>query len=183
MHEKTDFLFYTELDRSGDIADLPALTRRLVSFATGFGLAGNIWQQWLAYMIMTAENEFSLACERRQIDPDSTLMELAMPDMAKFMELMRMDPVSQMNSYIQPYKGASLTKAGARIGASSTGVSGTMQMTPRMIIIVVTMEEVAMAMVEMISPSSLLALTPFCSRALMAQGSFRLERLPVTKLR
>ena len=48
---------------------------------------------------------------------------------------------------------------------------------------VVTMEEVAMAMVEMTSPSSELALTPFCSRALMAQGSFRLEMFPVTKLK
>ena len=50
------------------------------------------------------------------------------------------------------------------------GVRGTMQTTPMMIMMVVTMEEVAMAMVEMISPSSLLALTPFCSRALRAQG-------------
>ena len=56
-------------------------------------------------------------------------------------------------------------------------------MTPMMIMTVVTMEEVAMAMVEMTSPSSELALTLFCSRALMAQGSFRLEMLPVTKLR
>ena len=63
------------------------------------------------------------------------------------------------------------------------GVSGTMQMTPMIIMIVVTMEEVAMAMVEISSPSSLLALTPFCSSALRAQGSFRLEMLPVTKLR
>jgi hypothetical protein len=48
---------------------------------------------------------------------------------------------------------------------------------------VVTMLEVAMAMVEMISPSSELADTSFCSSALMAQGSFRLEILPVTKLK
>ena len=39
------------------------------------------------------------------------------------------------------------------------GVRGTMQMTPMTMMMVVTMEEVAMAMVEMISPSSLLALT------------------------
>ena len=63
------------------------------------------------------------------------------------------------------------------------GVRGTMQMTPMMMMIVVTMEEVAMAMVEMISPSSLVALTSFCYSALMAQGSLRFEILPVTKLR
>ena len=45
------------------------------------------------------------------------------------------------------------------------------------------MEEVAMAMVEMTSPSSELALPSFCYRAFRAQGSFRLEILPVTKLK
>ena len=63
------------------------------------------------------------------------------------------------------------------------GVSGTMRITPRMMITVVTILETAMAMVDTTSPSSLLALTPFCSSALMAQGSFKLEILPVTKLR
>ena len=37
--------------------------------------------------------------------------------------------------------------------------------------------------VEIISPSSELAFTPACSRALRATGSFRLEMLPVTKVR
>ena len=62
-------------------------------------------------------------------------------------------------------------------------VRGTMHTTPMLIMMVVTMEEVEMAMVEMISPSSLLALTSFCSSAFSAQGSFRLEMLPVTKLK
>ena len=74
------------------------------------------------------------------------------------------------------------SKAGCSTGADSTGVRGTIRITPTMMIRVVTMLEVAMAMVEMTSPSSLLALTPFCSRAFRAQGSFRLEMLPVTKL-
>ena len=83
-----------------------------------------------------------------------------------------------------PNKAGSIwAKAGSSTGASSTGVRGTMRITPMMIMTVVTMEEVAMAMVEMTSPSSELALTLFCSSALMAQGSFRLEMLPVTKLR
>ena len=63
------------------------------------------------------------------------------------------------------------------------GVRGAMRITPIMMITVVTMEEVAIAMVEMTSPSSELALTPFCSSAFYAQGSFRLEILPVTKLK
>ena len=79
--------------------------------------------------------------------------------------------------------GSIWAKAGSSTGASRMGVRGTMQMTPMRIITVVTMLDTAMAMVEMISPSSLEALTPFCSRAFRAQGSFRLEMLPVTKLR
>ena len=38
-----------------------------------------------------------------------------------------------------------------------------------------------MAMVEITSPSSDVALTPAASMALRAQGTFRLVRLPVTK--
>ena len=74
-------------------------------------------------------------------------------------------------------------KAGCSAGAFRMGVRGTMQMTPTMMIRVVTMLETAMAMVEITSPSSELAETPFCSRAFRAQGSFRLEMLPVTKPR
>ena len=63
------------------------------------------------------------------------------------------------------------------------GVSGTISTTPKMIMMVVTMLDTAMAMVDTTSPSSELALTPFCSKAFSAQGSFKLEMLPVTKLK
>ena len=61
------------------------------------------------------------------------------------------------------------------------GVRGTMQITPMRMMRVVTMLDTAMEMVEMTSPSSEVALTPARSMASMAQGSFRLEMLPVTK--
>ena len=67
------------------------------------------------------------------------------------------------------------------MGEESSGVSGMMSTTPTKIISVVTMLDTAMAMVEMTSPSSLLDLTPARSMASRAQGSFRLEMLPVTK--
>ena len=74
-------------------------------------------------------------------------------------------------------------KAGASAGESSSGVSGVMSSTPRMMIKVVTMLDTAIAIVEMISPSSELMLTSACSSALSATGSLRLEMLPVTKER
>ena len=79
--------------------------------------------------------------------------------------------------------GSIWSKAGLSTGLSSTGLRGTMRSTPMAIIIIVTIEETAIAMVEMISPSSLLESTPAFSSALIAQGSFRLEILPVTKER
>ena len=48
---------------------------------------------------------------------------------------------------------------------------------------VVTMLDTAMAMVETISPSSLLMSAPTSSRALMAAGALRFVMLPVTKAR
>ena len=73
--------------------------------------------------------------------------------------------------------------AGSSTGLDSSGVSGMISTTPSRMISVVTMLDTAMAMVEMISPSSLLALTPARSIASSAQGSLRLEMLPVTNER
>ena len=58
-----------------------------------------------------------------------------------------------------------------------------MKITPTTIISVVTMLETAIEMVEIISPSSELDLTPARSIASKAQGSFRFEILPVTNER
>ena len=75
------------------------------------------------------------------------------------------------------------SKAGARAGEFSTGVSGVMRSTPRTMISVVTMLETAMAMVETISPSSVLISSPTSSSALSAAGALRFVILPVTKAR
>ena len=91
----------------------------------------------------------------------------------------------EMKTTASPPKSAGriISNAGTSTGDSSTGVSGTMHITPTMMIRVVTMLETAMAMVEMTSPSSSDALTPARSIASMAQGSLRFEMLPVTKER
>ena len=128
---KDDFLFYTyDNDKITDAADM---TRCLVSFATEFGLEGNIWQQWLTYSLMTDENPFSLACERRKIREDSTLLKLARPDLAQFRELMHTDPseltggffsyredmTDLMTDYRRPYDDGSVNAPGRHI----TGLS------------------------------------------------------------
>lgn len=119
MERENEFLFFNGLDEISGMSDKSALTRRLVSFASEFGLGGNIWQQWLTYLIITDENGFSLACERQAVKKDSTLMELVMPDMAKFRELMAMEPVPQLSAYVQPYEAASGTEAGRLIAEIS----------------------------------------------------------------
>ena len=67
------------------------LTGRLVSFATEFGLYGNVWQQWITYMLMMHENAFTLACERRTVGQTSTMIKLAEEDFALFMEMLKCD--------------------------------------------------------------------------------------------
>ena len=79
--------------------------------------------------------------------------------------------------------GSIISNAGLRTGESRMGERGAMQSIPIIIMIVVTMLETAMDMVEMTSPSSLLAFTFALSMASIAQGSLRLEILPVTKER
>lgn len=124
MQNGTEFIFYNGLDRLSDMTDLPALTRRLVSFASDFALEGNIWQQWLAYMIMTDENAFSLACERREVADDATLIRLAEPDMTKFMDLMHMEPLPMFADYKSPYADGVSTAQGSRISGLSEKLAG-----------------------------------------------------------
>lgn len=95
LNYPADFLFFSDsgvgvpngwhetLDVLRDPEDIPAvnkLLRLLVSFASDFSLSGNIWQQWITYMLMMHENAFSLACERQKIDADATIMKLAEAD-------------------------------------------------------------------------------------------------------
>ena len=91
----------------------------------------------------------------------------------------------EINTTASPPKSAGriISNAGTRTGDSSTGVRGTMQITPIIIMSVVTMLETAIEIVEMTSPSSSDALTPARSIASMAQGSLRFEMLPVIKER
>lgn len=129
--KKNNFLFYTDCDdRVTESA--PALAGTLAAFATEFGLSGNVWQQWLTYILMTHDNAFTLACERRNILTDSTLMKLAERDLSIFMELFRTEEsdfdedeglLPLMLDYKGPYEGECITEAGRRIQELSSSLA------------------------------------------------------------
>ena len=65
------------------------------------------------------------------------------------------------------------SNAGFNTGFSNTGVNGIKQITPKAIIIVVTIVLVATEIVDTISPSLDPCFTPACSLAFTAQGTFK----------
>ena len=79
--------------------------------------------------------------------------------------------------------GSILSNAGFTAGLFKMGVSGTRSATPRAITMVVTIEEVATAMVDITSPFSVPGFTLAFSMAVSAAGTFRFVRFPVTKAR
>ena len=117
-----EFLFYGMEDLKE--ADERALLRMLVSFAAEFGLEGNIWQHWLTYRIITAENPFSLTCERMQVRKDATVIRLAEPDLDRIRAMMADEPVSIMKDYRAPYADSEPTAAGRRIMELSRRLAG-----------------------------------------------------------
>ena len=139
----SDFLFFCE---AGD--ELPgwddtlavlggaedkknALIRRLVSFAAEFSLAGNLWQQWLTYVLMMHENAFTLTCERETLAPDATAAALAGEDLKKFMELFSMRSDSSpdlaflrgLTDYHEAYAEKKPNRAGRKIAELSVALA------------------------------------------------------------
>ena len=121
--KKNDFLFYTDWDERVT-GSASALAGKLAAFATEFGLSGNVWQQWLTYILIMHDNAFTMACERCRVLPDSTLMLLAERDLGIFMELFKAGNedfdedekvLTMMLDYKAPYDGECITEAGRRI--------------------------------------------------------------------
>ena len=122
-NKKNNFLFYTDWNNSVT-GSAPSLAGTLASFATEFGLSGNVWQHWLTYNLMMHDNAFTLACERREVLPDSTLVKLAERDLGIFMELFKTEEsdfdedeglLPLMLDYMAPYDCECITDAGRRI--------------------------------------------------------------------
>ena len=62
----------------------------LAAFAKKFNLGGNIWRKYLAYLIATDENAFSLSCERKT-SSDDKLNKLALYDCEQLFRLWHYD--------------------------------------------------------------------------------------------
>ena len=115
--------------------DIRALTRTLVSFADRFGLTGNVWQQWLTYILMTHENAFTMACERIKVSEDATIMKLAAGDLECFAKLFGAKPeemsadssaslLGAFTDYTAPHLGEGASGAGKRIAALCGSLAG-----------------------------------------------------------
>ena len=62
----------------------------LAAFAKKFNLGGNVWKKYLAYLIATDENAFSLSCERRKY-ADDKISQIALYDMEQIFKLWYFD--------------------------------------------------------------------------------------------
>ncbi|HAL74021.1 MAG TPA: AAA family ATPase, partial [Clostridiales bacterium] len=74
-----------------DLVDpLHSAIHLLVNFAARLGLSGNLWQNYLCYLIASDENAFSLSHER-QHPRESSINVLARIDMATLQELIKLN--------------------------------------------------------------------------------------------
>ena len=111
-----------------DLEAANELLRQMVTFASDFGLSGNIWQYWLTYMLMMHENAFSLTCERQHLQTEATIIDLAKNDFRLIMDLYNQDPMripvlSVMTAYKAPYIGSVPNRAGKLISSLSADLA------------------------------------------------------------
>ena len=106
--------------------------RNMISFATEFGLSGNLWQQWLTYILISQENAFTLACERQKTVEKTTLLQMAEGDFDIFRKLFFTDLSDEgkkwllpLTGYQAPYEGYTMNPAGKRIAALSEKLAQT----------------------------------------------------------
>lgn len=104
------------------------LLRALSGFAEEFSLEGNVWQQWLTYILMMHENAFSLACERQKVDENATLMKLALSDIEIFRDFFNLDlqqigPLSLFTSFRRMASNSRMSRIGKSILSLSKDLS------------------------------------------------------------
>ena len=123
--EQCEFKVYSDWELTlGSLEDeeIGRLPSRLVSFATEFGLSGDIWKQWIAYLIISDENPFSLACERRRIADEASMVKLAEGDFEEIYKLFNEgfecedDDIGELfRTYKAPYESERINPSGAKI--------------------------------------------------------------------
>lgn len=86
-------LFDLERGAAKDLSDNKPtgwIAGRLLDFAAEYGVTGNLWHHYVAFLLATDENAFSLACERRPV-PEGSLKDVAANDLKAAFELFSID--------------------------------------------------------------------------------------------
>lgn len=107
------------------------LVSEIAAFAADFSLTGDVWKQWITYMLMMHENAFTLTCERRKADPASAMFMLACMDLAKIRGIFSMsledlgretdsEYLTLLSDYGSPFEDAAECGSGRRISELSS---------------------------------------------------------------
>ena len=78
-------------DKPNLISRIYAQVKRLLDLATVYGFNRNLWQNYLAFVLMTNENSFSLTCERVGATEGGSVNHFARADFAVFKRLFHFD--------------------------------------------------------------------------------------------
>lgn len=88
---------------SNDALEIHILFHELISHAFRNNYAsGNLWHNYLTHFILSNENVFSLACERKN-PPEGSLRDVALHDFTAFMRLFALD--NEHMHYVDNFKG------------------------------------------------------------------------------
>lgn len=71
--------------------DVYEQVRRLLVTATEFGFDGNLWQDYLTYLLISTETPFSITCEKTGATPGASVNVLALNDFEIFRRLFHFD--------------------------------------------------------------------------------------------
>ena len=84
-------------DRDTSIRKIYVEIKRLLDLATAYGFDTNLWQNYLAFLLITNENSFSLTCERKGASDGGSVNLLAKQDFRIFKALFHYDfaPIEQ----------------------------------------------------------------------------------------
>lgn len=92
LHDMVDLMndsnVYSDTDENRN--KLYGCIGRLVQLAGTYGFEGNLWQNYLTWLLVNNENVFSTACEIKGI-PEGTIVQLAELDLALFRQMFMYD--------------------------------------------------------------------------------------------
>lgn len=78
-------------DKTDAVRAIYAQIKRLLDLSTQYGFDGNLWQNYLTFILITNENSFTLTCERHGATEGGSINILAKRDLDIFKELFDFD--------------------------------------------------------------------------------------------